>query len=501
MNKSVLKNVTSCIVFLGILIFFFINITWLFRGNEGISRKLIQGFKNQGNVDVVLVGGSTEYCFYSPMQVWKESGITSYNYATSRSRLDLVESFVKDVRETVRAKLFVIDVRTIAMLQEQIDEVVIRNWSDSLNPLSVTRIEGINNYILTREYDIYDLPSYYLDIIKYHSHTDVLAKADQWGYMNSQGVYNKEKGFVPETKIAPFVKNNWDEQRKQLNSLQMQSINRILDYCDKERIQVLFICCPYIFSQQDMGVINTCGDIIEERGYTFENFNKHVDEIGLDYETDFYDANHVNYWGAVKYTQYFNDYLVKNYELEDHRGDTKYEQWDRDYEDLLPTMSQWEEEQASNLKKLLITKELGDNLSQENDYFRWFSDIRNDGLNVIIRINGQPEGYYNKMFHSFLEEYDIDVSKDNYIGIWQGKKKINTSSKEESMSVNIGTNISHESIKCEVSNSNNSITIAGAEYKADKSPIQVVVYDKNYNKVVDNVNIRIKYDSVELVRW
>ena len=52
-------------------------------------------------------------------------------------------------------------------------------------------------------------------------------------------------------------------------------------------------------------------------------------------QTDFRDADHLNYLGAKKATDYMTAYLKKNYSLEDHRGDRRYRLWEEmeyDYE-------------------------------------------------------------------------------------------------------------------------------------------------------------------------
>ena len=51
-------------------------------------------------------------------------------------------------------------------------------------------------------------------------------------------------------------------------------------------------------------------------------------EVAIDLQTDFRDADHLNYLGAKKATDYMIDYLKDNYQLADHRGDQKYRLWE-----------------------------------------------------------------------------------------------------------------------------------------------------------------------------
>lgn len=52
------------------------------------------------------------------------------------------------------------------------------------------------------------------------------------------------------------------------------------------------------------------------------DLNDRVDEIGLDYETDFNENMHVNYRGAFKITDYMADYLKEKYELPEYEKET-----------------------------------------------------------------------------------------------------------------------------------------------------------------------------------
>ena len=45
--------------------------------------------------------------------------------------------------------------------------------------------------------------------------------------------------------------------------------------------------------------------IAKENGVTFVDYNMQYEEIGFDFETDFFDDSHLNVAGAEKFTKYF----------------------------------------------------------------------------------------------------------------------------------------------------------------------------------------------------
>ena len=489
-------------LFLSILLVLFCKTTWLFRGNLAEARDDIQGFKNQGDIDVVLVGGSTLLRFYNPLQAYKETGITSYNYATSSAKFDLLKEYIEDSRKTNEADLYVINLRTITLLSEDVDEPSLRNWSDSLSPISFVRVKGINDYVYSRDWDYKMLPTYYFDIMKYHSNKGALSDNKQWVFMDLSSIDNVDKGFSPNLFNVPFKRMEWGKSKGTLSNQQLNALNDILDYCDKESIQALFICCPYIFSEKDEGIINTCGDIIRKRGYDYINFNEFYDEMGLDFNTNFSDVNHVNYLGAIKYTRYLSNYISSHYQLVDHRGDPRYRKWDEDYETLLPKMNEMETNLTATINDQKEAKERGETLNGELDYYQWYNDIRNKNYSVIIRINDFPDeiSFRNPLL-TFFDNYSIDISKDYYIGIWSADNPIVFSSDELYVESNIGSGGGGPTDECKVSVELQVINIGGVDYVAKESPIQVVVYDNNYKTVIDNVNIIIESDdSIVLYR-
>ena len=80
--------------------------------------------------------------------------------------------------------------------------------------------------------------------------------------------------------------------------------------------------------------LNEAVDIVRDRGYTVLNFNTEemINEVGIDWDKDFFNANHTNVAGAEKFSLYLADYIKEHYDIEDHRGDPEYKSWEESYE-------------------------------------------------------------------------------------------------------------------------------------------------------------------------
>jgi methyl-galactoside transport system ATP-binding protein len=60
----------------------------------------------------------------------------------------------------------------------------------------------------------------------------------------------------------------------------------------------------------------------KRHGLAFYNFTESIEDIGLDFNVDTYDAGlHLNLAGAVKFSAYFADILAKDHGITDHRND------------------------------------------------------------------------------------------------------------------------------------------------------------------------------------
>ncbi|MCH5339961.1 MAG: hypothetical protein J1E01_00705 [Acetatifactor sp.] len=498
------KKMVQFFVFMGILLFLFCKVTWIFRANNSEARETIQGFHNLDNIDVVLYGGSNLLRYYQPLEAYKEKGYTSYNYATSAATADLLKVYIEESRTSNEAILYVCDVRTMPLLGETIEETSLRNWSDSVTVFSIQRIKGITSFLFTRDWEGWDIPSFYFDIAKYHSEYGLLASSDQWSYMKAGSVYDVDKGFAPNTSAnaVPFNEPIVIEERGELTEQQANTLNELLDYCDDENLQVLFIVCPYIITESDWKILNKCGDIIQSRGYDFINFNNYYDEIGLDFETDFVDKNHVNYLGSEKYTEYLMNYISDHYDLPDHRGDKAYSNWDDDYNEYTLQQASWKEEIVSLVNQHLAAKELGGNLSNINDFSSWFEAIQDSNFTIIVEKNQCKEyDTDNFAFHYMIDKWGIDVEQANYVGVWNGEEKLFSNNGEGGYKGIIGVGGGRAQVQCIVNAGEAPvISVNGIDYFNNSGGIQIVVFDNNYRKVVDCVNITVDDNEVNLVR-
>lgn len=69
--------------------------------------------------------------------------------------------------------------------------------------------------------------------------------------------------------------------------------------------------------------------ILKERGFSYYAFENNTAAIGIDDNRDFYNEDHMNVYGAIKFTDFLADGLVNSESLEiDPQSDLQKEMWD-----------------------------------------------------------------------------------------------------------------------------------------------------------------------------
>ena len=77
--------------------------------------------------------------------------------------------------------------------------------------------------------------------------------------------------------------------------------------------------------------------------------------INIDWDTDSKDGGeHLNYYGALKVTNYYGQYINKFNKLESHKEDIKYAKWNSEYKTYKKTMmlNNVDEKRKEEIKKV-----------------------------------------------------------------------------------------------------------------------------------------------------
>ena len=346
------RTFTKTRIILGILVFLicagvvFAYLSKVFSmGDSDANRQTFKAFyaEEENTVDVAYFGTSASNRYFINPKAFHDQGISSFTLATMGMPLFYVPNLIDEVNKTQDPELYIIELRWVDKERDQITDAHIRRVTDNMK-MSENRIDAIDKSFDYMDGstgmlgDItYNKIEYVMPIIKYHGR---LAQENMTpGDFKLTSSKNQTKGYVlshSTTKQVNQFMSRLSDEREPLSEMAETALNEVLDYCDSlpEDKEVLFVLSPYSVKKPQMPKFNTAMDMVKERGYTVINFNtpEMYEELDIDWDHDFYNSKHVNYIGAEKYTSWLSEYIKENYDLEDHRGDSRYESWEIAYE-------------------------------------------------------------------------------------------------------------------------------------------------------------------------
>lgn len=284
---------------------------------------MIKGFYEEpkNSLDVIFLGDSSVYKGVSPMKIWKEYGITGYDFASPTQKVWDSYYCIKEVLKYQKPKVIVLDVNQF-FANKPSKKSYQRHLYDNMK-FGFPKIQGITDSI--QQNSIKAQLSYVFPITRFHSRWSELNDEDFNLYQNQYpSVF---KGYYAVNKITSYVNNN--QSKKQSN----QITENVLIYLDKiiqelQENQVNFVLIgipnPKTWNEERKIEVEKWA---QQHEILFLNMNS--DKIvNIDWNTDTEDGGgHLNWRGAHKVSDYLGEYLVQNFDLEDYREDKNYEQW------------------------------------------------------------------------------------------------------------------------------------------------------------------------------
>ena len=354
-----------------------------------------------------------------------------------------------------------------------------------------------------------DRLSFYIDVIKYHANHDALKNSENWECIdNIRMCPNKGWEWMQGHRIVSEPTDFETSEKANLPDGTQKVLYDMLNFCTQEKIEVLFTVSPYVITLEDQMMYNSIQEVTEQYGFRFLNANEYYEDMRIDFSVDFTDINHVNCFGAEKYTDFLEKYIKAHYDVSDHRKDKAYESWNEEF------LSYSEEER--HIKKAIYKQierkkegaELGVVLSKTTDIWQWSSLLNNPNYTIICAEKGCFEVkdlLSDKIIQNIgLSEQALLGKEHEFVGIIKDLELFysNVGTEEEYFVGTIGDNGNGWNAKLEIGlNVKGSIMIDDLEYGKQQNGLNIIVFDHNYNCVVDSVVLT--YDTsgkLQLVR-
>ena len=300
-----LKNFFRFIAFLFSLIVILQILSYIFvpkdntesSGMENVSANGILGEK-ENTIDVLFLGDSEAYSSFCPMEIWKDTGYTSYVCATPGQSLNYTAVLLSRAFESQKPKYVFLETNAIYRS--------VSSGEETLTTLS-------NHF----------------SVFQYH---------DRWKSLNINNLFNssfswncESKGYIQNHGIIPSDSKGYMKKSKAVEKIASRNaeyISWIKEFCDENGAKLVLISTPSTVNW-NYAKHNGVQIIAQELGCDFFDLNLKTDVLKIDWTKDTRDAgDHLNHSGAVKVTNYISAYLRGTGIFIDHRGDQRFKQWE-----------------------------------------------------------------------------------------------------------------------------------------------------------------------------
>lgn len=319
-----MKKIFKCTLFALIFIFLFTTLQGVLVGNpDSRDSKRIAGFFDlpDESLDVVFLGSSATYAFWNAPVAWSEYGITVYPFSNSAQPSFAAKYLIEDAKKRHPDALYIINVTHILERYDPYIDNLLTNYPFTLNKIRMT------NYLCSQaDFSFVKTLGMHFPVFRYK---------ERWSDLSLSDFEKKPDAYMGGSRYDVFLKQSKDVSsynpdfnlRTELEDYEIEGMNDLMDYCEEENANVLFIIMPQAVGKERIAKQNTIAEMLESRGMNFLDLRKHADEIGIDYEVDYYNERHTNLHGSIKVTDYLSRYLIENYGFEDKRGQKSYENW------------------------------------------------------------------------------------------------------------------------------------------------------------------------------
>ena len=275
-----------------------------------------QYYREAGGHDVIFLGDCEVYANYSPMELYRNNGITAYIRGTPQQLVWMSYYVAEETFRYESPRVLVFNVNAMRY-SEPVSEAYNRLTIDQMR-WSGSKV-GIIAASMTEEEQFL---SYVFPILRYHSRFDELTQEDfSYLFKLKDNTFN---GFQLHTEVVPVgtlpVKKVLPDY--QFGDICYEYLDKIRLLCEENGTELILVKAPSLYPYWYDEYDEQIREYAAEYGLAFYNFVERSEEIGLDFTKDTYDSgNHLNLFGAVKLSQYFGDILAEEHGVADHRQD------------------------------------------------------------------------------------------------------------------------------------------------------------------------------------
>ena len=321
MKKKIVMFIgVVCILLVTVLLLGFLQALLMpkYMSNSREGALIAEYYDEEKSHDVLFIGDCEVYESFTPPTLWEKYGITSYIRGSAQQLPWQSYYLLEDALRYETPKVVVFNVLALKYGEPQ-DEAYNRMTLDGME-WSMSKVNAIKASMTEGE----SFLSYVFPFLRFHSRWNDLSGED-FTYLTHRDTIS-HNGYLMQAEIKGGKSDRVGKPLADytLPSTSMGYLDDMRELCAEKGIELILIKAPtndwkyYWYDQWDEQI----ADYAKEYGLSYYNFIPLCDEIGIDWQTDTYDAGvHLNVFGAEKLTSYFGKILADEHGLADHRAD------------------------------------------------------------------------------------------------------------------------------------------------------------------------------------
>lgn len=479
---KIAKRAAALVVFVALLVGVMSGVNWLFQMKKMDGCYPVQMFYKQekNTVDVLCLGSSHTYTNINPAVLWDEYGIASYDLAGSNQPLWNTYYYFKEALKYQTPELVVVDVYRAVETEDYQEEARVvmntfglrysKDWAENLK-VSLSPTASYMDYFL--RFPVYHSRYQELKQMDFQLYNGDVNRENYKGF-NLNSISTQVFGEYPDVSSVTEVGKMTEKTREYLE--------KIILLAQENDVPLLLVSAPYMGVLEDKEIYNQVELVAETYGVEFIDFNEHYTDIGLDLKWDFAEWSHLNYSGSEKYTQYLGKLIEENYEVSDRRGDARYDSWEKN--------ARFYEKQAANVA--LIKSE-----NKEEYFEKLFAE--SERYTICVNIAGNMKKKDKKKLKKLLKKYGMDMMEDS-TWVFKGGEllyslPVDQKITEDSLfyknlgsgSISVSVEMGYDDVRGVFPYKK--IVVEGTSCNAAERGINILVYDNEFQSVVDNVGL------------
>ena len=317
--KRTLTRIISIVIILVIVLGLLTKLVMPKYSQDVVEGNMIAEFyEEKMDHDVIFIGDCEVYENFSPAVLWQEYGINSYIRGSAEQLMWQSYYLLEETLKYEKPDVVVFNVLAMEFNEPQMESYN-RMTLDGMK-WSMSKVKDIKASMMEDESFI----EYVFPILRYHSRiTDLCSDDFKYMFKRPQVSYN---GYYMRVDVLPV--ENLPTPRPmmdyQFGDNAYKYLDMMTELCKNEGVELVLIKAPSVYPYWYPQWDEQIAKYAQENGLDYYNFLNVTDDIGIDYNTDTYDAGlHLNLSGAEKLSKYFGEILSSKYGLENRLGDAE----------------------------------------------------------------------------------------------------------------------------------------------------------------------------------